>query len=81
MGRSLSGLKWEPVDALEQAHALTMPVQLIWGADDTAFPVEYARRMVKQLPDARLLEVPGARLLVHEEKPAEVARAALDFLG
>jgi len=36
---------------------------------------------VKQLPDARLVEIPGGRLLVHEEKPAEVARAALDFLG
>jgi haloalkane dehalogenase len=70
MARYLRGLKWGPVDALEQAHSrITMPVQLIWGADDPTFPVEYARRMVKQLPDAR-----------HEEKPADVARAALDFL-
>jgi len=82
MARYLRGLKWGPVDALEQAHAhITMPVQLIWGADDPTFPVEYARRMVKQLPEARLVEIPGGRLLVHEEKPAEVARAALDFLG
>ena len=82
MARYLRGLQWGPVDALEQAHArITMPVQLIWGADDPTFPVEYARRMVKQLPDARLVEIPGGRLLVHEEKPAEVARAALDFLG
>ena len=82
MARYLRGLKWGPVDALEQAHArITMPVQLIWGADDPTFPVEYARRMVKQLPDARLVEIPGGRLLVHEEEPAEVAHAALDFLG
>jgi haloalkane dehalogenase len=82
MARYLRGLKWGPVDALEQAHArIRMPVQLIWGADDPTFPVEYARRMVHQLPDARLVEIPGGRLLVHEEKPADVARAALDFLG
>jgi pimeloyl-ACP methyl ester carboxylesterase len=37
--------------------------------------------MVKQLPDAHLVEIPGARLLVHEEKPVEVARAVVDFLG
>jgi pimeloyl-ACP methyl ester carboxylesterase len=37
--------------------------------------------MVEQLPDAELVEIPGARLLVHEEKPAEVARAVLEFLG
>jgi pimeloyl-ACP methyl ester carboxylesterase len=80
--RYLRGATWEPVDALEHDHArLTMPVQLIWGADDPTFPVELARAMVKQLPDARLAEVPGARLLVHEEKPAEVARLVLDFLG
>ena len=37
--------------------------------------------MVGQFPNARLTEVAGAKLLVHEEKPAEVARIALDFLG
>ena len=82
MRRYLRGATWEPVDALEHDHArLTMPVQLIWGADDPTFPVALARAMVTQLPDARLAEVPGARLLVHEEKPAEVARLVLDFLG
>jgi len=82
MSRYLRGAKWEPVDALAQDHArLAMPVQLIWGADDPTFPVDLARQMVTQIPDARLVEIPGARLLVHEEKPADVARAALDFLG
>jgi len=82
MRRYLLGAKWAPVDALEQHHArITMPVRLIWGADDPTFPVEYARTMVKQLPDAHLVEIPGARLLVHEEKPVEVARAVVDFLG
>jgi haloalkane dehalogenase len=82
MARYLRGLAWGPVDALEQAHArLAMPVELIWGADDPTFPVEHARRMAKQLPDARLVEIPGARLLVHEEKPADVVHAALAFLA
>jgi pimeloyl-ACP methyl ester carboxylesterase len=82
MRRYLLGAKWEPVDALEHDHGrITMPVELIWGADDPTFPVEQARKMVKQLPDAHLVESPGARLLVHEEKPAEVARAVLQFLG
>ena len=78
----LRGAMWGPVDALAQDHArLTMPVQLIWGADDPTFPIDLARAMVRQLPDARLVEIPGARLLVHEEKPDDVARAALAFLG
>jgi pimeloyl-ACP methyl ester carboxylesterase len=80
--RYLRGATWGPVDALERDHArLGMPVLLIWGADDPTFPVELARAMVPQFPDARLAAVSGARLLVHEEKPAAVARLVLDFLG
>jgi len=82
MRRYLRGATWEPVDALARDHArLTMPVQLIWGADDPTFPIALARAMVVQFPNARLDEVAGAKLLVHEEKPAEVARLALAFLG
>ena len=82
MRRYLLGAKWGPVDALEHDHArITMPVRLIWGADDPTFPVAHARAMVKQFPDAHLVEIPGGRLLVHEEKPAEVARSVTEFLG
>ena len=82
MRRYLIGAKWPPVDALERDHArLAMPVRLIWGADDPTFPIVLAREMAKQFPDARLVPIPGARLLVHEEKPAEVAAALVEFLG
>jgi haloalkane dehalogenase len=82
MRRYLLGAQWGPVDALAHDHArIAMPVRLIWGADDQTFPVEYARKMVKQFPDAHLVEIPGGRLLVHEEKPAEVARSVMEFLG
>ena len=80
--RYLVGAQWGPVDALARDHArIAMPVRLIWGADDPTFPVELAREMAKQLPDARLVEIPGGRLLVHEEKPDEVAAAVVEFLG
>lgn len=79
--RYLLGAQWEPVDALAHDHAqLPMPVLLLWGADDPTFPLELAYEMATQFPDAQLVEVPGARLLVHEEKPKEVAKAALAFL-
>jgi pimeloyl-ACP methyl ester carboxylesterase len=82
MQRYLVGAEWAPVDALAHEHLrLRMPVRLIWGADDPTFPIEHARRMVGQLPDATLVEIAGARLLAHEEKPAEVAQATLAFLG
>lgn len=82
MAHYLTGLTWEPVDALATGHArLRMPVLLVWGADDPTFPVALAREMVRQIPAARLVEIPGARLLVHEEKPAQVAEAVLAFLA
>jgi len=82
MARYLTGLTWEPVDALATGHArLTMPVLLLWGADDPTFPLSQARTMLRQIAHARLVEIPGAKLLAHEEKPAEVARATLEFLA
>jgi len=78
----LTGLAWEPVDALATDHArLVMPVLLVWGADDPTFPIDRARAMVAQMPRARLVEIPGARLLVHEEKPTEVTRVVLNFFA
>jgi haloalkane dehalogenase len=80
--RYLRPLAWDVVDAFGQAHAsLPMPVQLIWGADDPTFPVSHARRMLAQFQRAQLLEVPGAKLLVHEEKPDQVAAAARQFFA
>ena len=66
---------------LAALHArLDVPVQLVWGALDPFFPVERAREMVPGFPDARLTVVDGASLFVHEERPAEVARALLPVL-
>jgi len=80
--RYLLGIDWDLVDGLAERHRdLTRPVLFVWGADDPTFPIERARSMTAQFPDCRgLVAIPGARLLVHEERPAEVARAALSFL-
>lgn len=78
----LRSLKWDVVDALAGDHArLAMPVRLIWGADDPTFPLVDAYRMVRQLPLGSLVGIPGARLMAHEEKPADVARAVLQFFN
>jgi pimeloyl-ACP methyl ester carboxylesterase len=81
--RYLLGIDWSVVDGLEHGHAkLTMPTLLVWGEGDTVFPLERARAIEKQLPNCKgLVAVPGAKLLVHEEKPDVVAKHALDFLA
>jgi pimeloyl-ACP methyl ester carboxylesterase len=78
----LQGIDWSIVDGMRQEHRLiTIPTLLIWGREDTVFPVEEARGMAAQLPNCHgLAIIERARLFVHEERPAEVAQIALDFL-
>ncbi len=59
---------------------IEVPVQLVWGEQDKFFPVEWAREMVADFPDAQLAVVPDAGLFSHEERPAEVAAALLPTL-
>jgi haloalkane dehalogenase len=80
--RYLRGIDWEVVDALPAIHRrITAPARLVWGAADPTFPVALARGMLPQFGGgADLVEVPDACLLVQEERPADVARAVLDFI-
>ena len=69
------------LDCLPAVHArLSMPTLLIWGSDDPIFPIERARRMVAQFPDARLREIERGRAYVHEEHPAAFVAHARPFL-
>lgn len=80
--RYLRGTQWAPVDALRERHAeLAMPVRLVWGVEDPTFPVDLAREMVGQFPEADLVEIPGAKLLPHEEQPDGVLDSVAGFLG
>jgi haloalkane dehalogenase len=80
--RYLRGLTWPVVDALaENQRKITAPVLLVWGEDDPTFPVPRAQILVEQLGNCRgFVIVPKTRLLLYEEKPAEVLEKTLPFL-
>ncbi len=59
---------------------IDVPVQLVWGEQDRFFPVDWAREMVADFPDARLAVIPNAGLFSHEERPEAVAEALLPVL-
>jgi 3-oxoadipate enol-lactonase len=40
-------------------HEVAVPVELLWGASDQLMPLDYARRMEKELPRARLTVIEG----------------------
>lgn len=77
----LASFDTQLVRELAALHArIDVPVQLVWGALDPFFPVDRALDMVGGFPDARLTVVDDASLFVHEERPADVARALLPTL-
>lgn len=81
--RYLRGFDWVENDAFASRHAAIRASTLfIWGRDDPTFPEALARRMALQFPRCAGFEsIADARLLVHEERPAEVARAIGAFLS
>ncbi len=61
--------------------SLSCPTVLVWGADDTAAPVEAARRAAAHLPSARLEVLEGVGHLTPTEAPGALRRAVLELLG
>ena len=79
--RVLRSFDAQHVLGLSEVHRrITVPVQLVWGAEDAFFPVPWAEEMVGTFPDAQLAVIDGAGLFSHEERPAEVAQALLPVL-
>lgn len=56
------------------------PVQLVWGDKDPFFPVDKAKQMLGEFPNAEIEIIEGAGLFSHEERPGDVARALLPTL-
>jgi pimeloyl-ACP methyl ester carboxylesterase len=66
---------WERRDALRN-----LPVLLLWGMKDRAFPPSLLRRWKEALPGARTVEIPSAGHWPHEEEPEKVEAALREFL-
>jgi pimeloyl-ACP methyl ester carboxylesterase len=56
------------------------PVDLIWGESDKLFSIAYARRMMVQLPAARLTTIPGCGHVPMQECPARFGSTLSDVL-
>ncbi len=71
------------VDGLASVHSkIVAPTQLLWGTSDSVFPLKKARRMVEQFGGpVELHTIDGAKLFWHEERPAELANYATEFLN
>ena len=79
--RLLRSFDYQLVRDLGALHRrLDVPVALVWGEQDKFFPIEWARTMVADFPQATLHVIPNAGLFAHEERPTAVAQALLPTL-
>jgi pimeloyl-ACP methyl ester carboxylesterase len=59
---------------------IKVPVDLLWGESDKLFSIAYARRMMAQLPAARLTTIPGCGHVPQQECPSRFGSALSDVL-
>jgi pimeloyl-ACP methyl ester carboxylesterase len=68
-------------DSFEALRGADVPALVLRGTEDALIPGEEADALVKALPRATFVELPGAGHLAPLEVPAEVAAAVRDWLG
>ncbi len=62
-------------------YRITTPALVVFGEEDAWVPASYADDFVAGMPSARKAIVPGAGHMAQLERPEEVVRIVLDFLG
>jgi pimeloyl-ACP methyl ester carboxylesterase len=67
--------------AAAKLRDLDRPALLIWGTEDTLFPMSDAERLQEALGGAELVKVPGAKAFVSLDRPDDVARAISTFVS
>jgi pimeloyl-ACP methyl ester carboxylesterase len=60
---------------------LTLPVVIISGEADRIVPTADSARLANELPDARLIIIPRAGHVPHEEQPGQFLQALDDFIA
>ena len=82
-GRAVASILMTPLAGLdfwEQLPGIRVPVLLLHGAEDP-IPVAMVREMAEALPDARLVEVPGAGHFPYIENPGVTFESIRAFMS
>ena len=64
----------------EDLKDLTMPVKILWGAEDEWQPVSYSKRLARDIPGADLGIIQEAGHFLMEDAPEKVVTEVRDFL-
>ena len=69
------------LDAVDALEAFAKPVLLAWGDSDKFFPLDHARRLEADFPNARLEVIEGSSTYVMLDRPDELAAAISNFIA
>jgi len=69
------------LEAAEQLSSSQLPILLAWAPGDRFFPLSYAERLQKETPNARLVQIPGAKTFVALDEPQRLAEEIAAFVG
>ncbi|MBM4301747.1 MAG: alpha/beta fold hydrolase [Deltaproteobacteria bacterium] len=71
----------DDIDALvAQYKTISVPVLIIWGADDEVVPVSVGRNFKRDIPGSELVILPQCGHMPPEEEPLATRQAIMDFL-
>ena len=65
----------------KRLHRITAPTLVVRAVEDTLIPAAHAETYAREIPGAKLVEVPNAAHLIAVERPDELAAIVRDFLG
>jgi pimeloyl-ACP methyl ester carboxylesterase len=66
-------------DVATRLPSFERPVLLCWSPDDPFFRISLGRRLERTFPDARLVEMPGARTFVSLDQPERLVEEIVRF--
>jgi pimeloyl-ACP methyl ester carboxylesterase len=67
------------LEAAEKLKGSDLPVLLTWAPGDRFFPIKYAKRLVEETPNARLVEIPDSKTFVPIDQPQRLADEIASF--
>jgi len=73
------GQRYEDVE--RRYPTIDQPVLLLWGENDRVTPIAFAQRLVRELPDAHLMEIAGCGHIPMIEAARPTTRALARFLA
>ncbi|HXR29828.1 MAG TPA: alpha/beta hydrolase [Solirubrobacterales bacterium] len=69
------------LEAAEKLSESELPLLLTWAPEDKLFPISCAERLVRETPNAKLVEIPNASTFVPLDQPQRVADEIAGFVS